>query len=441
MASCSWSPLWTPLSDNNLSGWVETFEQAEDVRKAFEVQKALKFVSRRSPSNFGQWQSQENSIVSQLKGTFRVRYSDIGDAVVPYDGVPFIILARHERWCMFGKDQHIAQKEKKLQAQENEKQDDEPPAKKSRKILQTTKKIGCPARIIMKSVVRFPDFKISTSTERVKRAGSEHLRNLLKSEPPPSLKEEHIIYIALPSDEAHQNTHDLGQLTGLMNPLKKEIREKIVELVGKGVCSVREMRTEIQHYVESRVFDGNQQPSPTDAAYFPRNETIRKHMSMARLKLRNLKLYKEKLSSGGKGMTPISAMTLICREKLTAVEKATSLCQNVDVLQQTAMLLDDAVTYIFSHLRNPKKASSSLPMPLSDKDIQAVLQEAVTTVEADAGSEPPESEGELLDVFESFDVNLEEELEQLMFPITSEDLAGDESLLDCLADVIATGAR
>ena len=51
-----------------------------------------------------------------------MRYSDIGDAVVPYDGVPFIILARHERWCMFGKDQHIAQKEKKLQAQENEKQ-------------------------------------------------------------------------------------------------------------------------------------------------------------------------------------------------------------------------------------------------------------------------------------------------------------------------------
>ena len=57
-------------------------------------------------------------------------------------------------------------------------------------------------------------FQISTSTDRVKRAGSEHLRNLLKSEPPPSLKEEHRIYIALPSDEAHQNTHDLGQVQG-----------------------------------------------------------------------------------------------------------------------------------------------------------------------------------------------------------------------------------
>ena len=52
MASrCPWARLWTPLSDDNLLGWVETPEEAEKVRKAFEVKTSLTFVSRRTPAS------------------------------------------------------------------------------------------------------------------------------------------------------------------------------------------------------------------------------------------------------------------------------------------------------------------------------------------------------------------------------------------------------
>lgn len=41
----------------------------------------------------------------------RVRFNDVGDpCIVPYDGTPFIILARCERHCIFGKDKHKKKK-------------------------------------------------------------------------------------------------------------------------------------------------------------------------------------------------------------------------------------------------------------------------------------------------------------------------------------------
>ena len=71
-----------------------------------------------------------------------------------------------------------------------------------------------------------------------------------------------------------------------MNPLNKDIRTKIAELVGEGVSSVTEMRRHIRMYVEKELFDGGSVPPVTDAAYHPKEETIRKHMYLAQQKLR-----------------------------------------------------------------------------------------------------------------------------------------------------------
>ena len=44
----------------------------------------------------------------------RVRCNDVGEAcIVPYDGTPFIILARYERNCIYGKDKHKKKKRRK----------------------------------------------------------------------------------------------------------------------------------------------------------------------------------------------------------------------------------------------------------------------------------------------------------------------------------------
>ena len=50
----------------------------------------------------------------------RVRFNDVGEAcIVPYDGTPFIILARYERNCIYGKDKHKKKKKEEREKRES----------------------------------------------------------------------------------------------------------------------------------------------------------------------------------------------------------------------------------------------------------------------------------------------------------------------------------
>ncbi|CAC5406075.1 unnamed protein product [Mytilus coruscus] len=102
------------LSDN--SGWIQLDEcrgyasnihQADEVRKTFEVSKRSTFVSYKTVLNFG-----ENDKIPEK---YRIRFSDLGEEVVQYDGTPFIITGRKVNSCIFGKDKHVADKKKKQQ--------------------------------------------------------------------------------------------------------------------------------------------------------------------------------------------------------------------------------------------------------------------------------------------------------------------------------------
>lgn len=49
----------------------------------------------------------QNNLSTDISEKSRVRFEDVGNpGVVPCDGTPFIILARYERHCLFGKDKH-----------------------------------------------------------------------------------------------------------------------------------------------------------------------------------------------------------------------------------------------------------------------------------------------------------------------------------------------
>nr|XP_034331444.1 uncharacterized protein LOC117690837 [Crassostrea gigas] len=113
-----------------------------------------------------------------------------------------------------------------------------------RQHIQSTKKKGCPAKIVMKEVLGFPEYKAKQDTENARRKASEKLRQDLEVMGS-NMKREHRIYISLPKDEEHQNMHFLGQITGFMNTVNKEVREKLYEMVGHGVTSVSEMRSHL----------------------------------------------------------------------------------------------------------------------------------------------------------------------------------------------------
>lgn len=61
-----------------------------------------------------------------------------------------------------------------------------------------------------------------------------------------------------------------------MNPLNKEVREKLY--VGHGVTSVSEMRRHLKLYVDMQMSPNSSKPSLTDAAHYPSDVAIRKHI-------------------------------------------------------------------------------------------------------------------------------------------------------------------
>lgn len=71
-----------------------------------------------------------------------------------------------------------------------------------------------------------------------------------------------------------------------MNPINKDVKVKLAELVGHGVSSVSEMRRHLRVYVNESIFYGQTPPSITDVAYYPTDTTLRKHIYMAQLQLR-----------------------------------------------------------------------------------------------------------------------------------------------------------
>jgi hypothetical protein len=48
-----WQKLWTPSPGSSLNGWVSTVEEAEDIRREFEIFKCTTYVSKRKTRNFG----------------------------------------------------------------------------------------------------------------------------------------------------------------------------------------------------------------------------------------------------------------------------------------------------------------------------------------------------------------------------------------------------
>lgn len=131
------------MTEDGLCGWVGTFEDAEKIRKAYEVDSSITFVSGKKEANFGR-----PEIVINEKS--RVRFNDVGDpCIVPYDGTPFIILARCERHCIFGKDKHKKKKNELKEGRDSCLKGDHPVPRKRKQLLQASKKKGCQAKIVI----------------------------------------------------------------------------------------------------------------------------------------------------------------------------------------------------------------------------------------------------------------------------------------------------
>ena len=70
----------------------------------------------------------------------------------------------------------------------------------------------------------------------------------------------------------------------MLQPIDRNLVEKIYTLVGEGVKTVDEMKRHLRYYVKNDLFAGQNPPPITNRRYHPKDVDIRNHMYKATVK-------------------------------------------------------------------------------------------------------------------------------------------------------------
>ncbi|XP_056009971.1 uncharacterized protein LOC125679921 isoform X2 [Ostrea edulis] len=183
---------------------VNMVEEAEKLVTKFEIDTVTKFTIFSRNKGF-------SHDLDCLQG-HRVLWEDKGQeegVKVPCNGTPFIILGFDVRECHFGPDRNTMKKKKYQMEKTIEADQDHSYTQKSRTLVQNTKKLDCPARIYMKKICKFPDYKILGHDSIWKRKKQVQKLKKALSTNEDMLREEEI-HIFFPGIESHKN-HLTGQ--------------------------------------------------------------------------------------------------------------------------------------------------------------------------------------------------------------------------------------
>ncbi|KAL5009705.1 hypothetical protein ScPMuIL_012010 [Solemya velum] len=139
-----------------------------------------------------------------------------------------------------------------------------------KRCYQTSKKRNCPAKIRVKRILKFPEYKIiGQPTARKKRQVSQQL----KAEFSIQTRREPVTYVHIDSVDDHQY-HLTGELAGFTQPIDKRVICQIKQLALEGhrnVSSVRILLKELAKELAPEAPENNRR-------FFPTNDDIRTHI-------------------------------------------------------------------------------------------------------------------------------------------------------------------
>lgn len=199
---------------------------------------------------------------------------------VPYDGIPFLNTGRRATVmeCQYGPRRKGAVNKKQMDYDEHGN-----PLKRHRPT--------CPARIYVKKVRKFPEFRIDPNLEgkNVRQAQERALTALRLAGV--NVGGEERYYVQLPLPIAHEY-HDMDDIP--LDPdeteaqgqrLNPDVMHKIRELVARGVSGIYVVKHCLKEYVEKELF-GNMEPPPRhNKSYFPTIIDIQNHIHQAQMAL------------------------------------------------------------------------------------------------------------------------------------------------------------
>ncbi|XP_065664303.1 uncharacterized protein LOC136086019 isoform X3 [Hydra vulgaris] len=197
--------------------------------------------------------------------------------------MPFIIVSSKVLDCHHGFDRNISVK-KNYQVKKQKTNMDDHCFQKNYVVLQDTKKFMCPAKINMREILQFPDFKISERSVWRQNKASKMLREKLKTSSLNEIFHIRIIVVAIDDVSCHDK-HLFGPAELIAQSIDPLISKKIEEYVMEGVFNVREMKRLLRIAVND-IFEKANLPPPNNRRFFPRVDTIRSHIVKIKQKLR-----------------------------------------------------------------------------------------------------------------------------------------------------------
>ncbi|KAM7049659.1 calcium-responsive transcription factor isoform 1-T4 [Acridotheres tristis] len=219
---------------------------------------------------------------------------------VPYDGIPFVNAGSRAivMECQYGPRRKGFQP-KKAGEQEST----------SGQLYKAT----CPARIYIKKVQKFPEYRVPTDPKidkKIIRMEQEKAFNMLKKN---LIDAGGVLrwYVQLPTQQAHQY-HEMEtsclppspSLLSMSSPEEEEevirdenstlpsrlhpqVADKIRELVSQGIEQVYAVRKQLRKYVERELFTPDEVPERHNLSFFPTVNDIKNHIHEVQKSLRN----------------------------------------------------------------------------------------------------------------------------------------------------------
>lgn len=219
---------------------------------------------------------------------------------VPYDGIPFVNAGSRAivMECQYGPRRKGFQP-KKAGEQEST----------SSQLYKAT----CPARIYIKKVQKFPEYRVPTDPKidkKIIRMEQEKAFNMLKKN---LIDAGGVLrwYVQLPTQQAHQyhemetsclpaspSHHSMSspeeeeevirdENSTLPSRLHPQVADKIRELVSQGVEQVYAVRKQLRKYVERELFTPDEVPERHNLSFFPTVNDIKNHIHEVQKSLRN----------------------------------------------------------------------------------------------------------------------------------------------------------
>nr|XP_047123498.1 calcium-responsive transcription factor-like isoform X2 [Hydra vulgaris] len=261
-----------PADKSKLVYHCKSHEEALQCVKKYEIAATTRFVVFKANKNFG--------MTEMITKSHSILW---GDFAVPYSGLPYIVVASKVFDCHYGFDRNISSK-KSYQLKKQKLNIDDHCFQKNYIILQDTKKFMCPAKVNMREIIHFPDFKISERSVWRQKNASKLLREKIKTSALNEINHMQTIVVAIDNLSCHDN-HLVGSAELISQKIDPEISKKIEEYVMEGIFNVREMKRLLRIAVKG-IFEKENLPPPNNRRFFPRVTTIRSHIVKIKQKLR-----------------------------------------------------------------------------------------------------------------------------------------------------------